>query len=51
MAGTDSPFSVIRRQDLTGRGRSVALKFANNTIDETFQIDGIGMKALLDTNV
>lgn len=51
MAGTDSPFSVIRRQDLTGRGRSIALKFANNTIDETFQIDGIGMKALLDTNV
>jgi len=51
MAGTDSPDSVIRRQDLNGRGRVIALKFANSTVDETFQIDGIGMKALLDTNV
>jgi len=46
-----SPTSVIKRQDLQGRGRSVALKFLNSSADETFQIDGIGMKALLDTNV
>ncbi len=51
MAGTDSPDSVIRRQDLNGRGRVIALKFSNSAVDETFQIDGIGMKALLDTNV
>jgi hypothetical protein len=51
MNATGTPASVIKRQDLNGRGRVVAFKFAKSTIDETFQIDGIGTKALLDTNV
>jgi hypothetical protein len=41
---------VIRR-DLTGRGRVVRFKIANNTVGETFRIDGFGSLAQLDTNV
>jgi hypothetical protein len=39
------------RRDLTGRGRVVRFKFANNTIGETFQIDGFGSFAHAETNV
>ena len=39
------------RRDLTGRGRVVRFKFANNTMDEQFRIDGLGTLAHLETNV
>lgn len=39
------------RRDLTGRGRVIKLKFANAIVDETFQIDGLGQEAYLETNV
>ncbi len=39
------------RQDLDGRGRTVRYKFANSTLSETFQIDGIGSNVHLETNV
>lgn len=39
------------RQDLAGRGRVVRYKFANATLAETFQIDGIGSNVHLETNV
>lgn len=42
--------STVRR-DLIGRGRVVRFKFANNVIGETFQIDGFGSYAHLETNV
>ena len=42
--------SSIRR-DLTGRGRVVRFKIANNAVDETFTVDGIGSSAYLETNV
>jgi len=51
MNATGTPDSVIKRQDLTGRGRTVRFYFGNNTVDENFQIDGIGIKTLLETNV
>jgi hypothetical protein len=41
---------VVRR-DLTGRGRVVRMKIANNNIGETFRIDGFGMLAQLETNI
>jgi len=41
----------IIRRDLTGRGRVVRFSFSNNIIGETFQIDGIGTLAHLETNV
>ncbi len=47
-AGTGG--DIIRR-DLTGRGRVIRLKFANTSVDETFQIDGLGTLAYLETNV
>ena len=50
MNATGTPYSVIKRQDLTGRGRTVRFYFGNSTATETFQIDGIGVKALLETN-
>src|SRR3990167_2044829 len=40
-----------QRRDLDGRGRVVRFKFANSTIGETMQIDGIGSFAHLETNV
>jgi hypothetical protein len=40
-----------QRRDLDGRGRVTRLKFANNTIGETFQIHGLGSFAHLETNV
>lgn len=40
-----------QRRDLDGRGRVVRFKFANATIGETMQIDGIGYYAHLETNV
>ena len=49
MNATGTPDSVIKRQDLTGRGRVVRFYFGNSTATETFQIDGIGMKAYLET--
>ena len=39
------------RRDLTSRGRVVRFKFANNTLDEQFRIDGLGTLAHLETNV
>ena len=39
----------FKRRDLTGRGRLVRLKFANNIIGQTFQIDGIGILGHLET--
>jgi hypothetical protein len=42
---------AVRRGDLTGRGRVIRIKFRNATIDETFQIDGLGTLAHLETNV
>jgi hypothetical protein len=40
-----------KRRDLTGRGRVIRFTFANNVLSETFQIDGIGTQAHLETNV
>jgi hypothetical protein len=40
-----------QRRDLDGRGRVVRLGFKNNTIGETFQIDGMGSLVHLETNV
>lgn len=40
---------VVRR-NLAGRGRVVRLEFSNNTVDETFQIDGIGFQLTLETD-
>jgi hypothetical protein len=39
----------VGRRDLIGRGRTVRFKFANNTLSETFQIDGLGMYLHLET--
>lgn len=47
-AGTGGAF---KRQDLTGRGRTVRFKFANLTLSEGFRIDGFGTFAHLQTNV
>jgi hypothetical protein len=41
----------VFRRDLTGRGRVVRFMFANNVKGETFQIDGFGTMAHLETNV
>jgi len=41
----------VTRRDLAGRGRVVRFKFANNTLDESFRIDGFGTFAHLETNV
>ena len=41
----------MRRRDLTGRGRVVRFKFANNVLNEGFQIDGLGQMPHLETNV
>ena len=38
------------RRDLTGRGRVVRFKFANNSVDQTFRIDGFGALPHLETN-
>ena len=40
-----------QRRDLTGRGRVVRFKYGNNTIGETFQIDGMGSFVHAETNV
>lgn len=40
-----------KRLTLKGRGRVVRFKFANNAVDETFRIDGMGMFPHLETNV
>jgi len=40
----------VKRRNLTGRGRVVRMKFENNVVDETFQIDGLGTQAHLETN-
>jgi len=40
----------ITRRDLTGRGRVVSFKFGMNTTDSSFQIDGLGTEARLETN-
>ena len=42
---------LVKRQDLTGRGRSVRFKFANSALAEQFRIDGFGTFAHLQTNV
>ena len=39
------------RQDLIGRGRVVRFKFSNNSMGETFRIDGFGSFAHLETMV
>jgi hypothetical protein len=41
----------FRRVDLDGRGRVIRFKFSNNTLGETFRIDGLGLYAHLETNV
>jgi hypothetical protein len=41
---------AVKRRDLTGRGRVVRFRFSNNVLGETFQIDGIGTLAHLETN-
>jgi hypothetical protein len=38
------------RRDLTGRGRVVRYGFKNNSIGESFQIDGIGLVVQLETD-
>ena len=40
-----------QRRDLDGRGRVVRFGFKNSTIGETFQIDGLGSFAHLETSV
>lgn len=40
-----------QRRDLDGRGRVVRFGFKNSTIGESFQIDGVGYFAHLETNV
>ena len=42
--------NVIRRDMPLGRGRVIRFKFANNIIGKTFQIDGFGTEAHLETN-
>lgn len=42
--------TVVRR-DLTGRGRVVRFKFANNNSGEQFRIDGLGMLPHLETKI
>lgn len=37
------------RRDLSGQGRVVRYKFSNSTLDENFQIDGLGQKVYADT--
>ncbi len=46
-AGTGG--DVIRR-DLIGRGRVIRFTFANNVLGDTFQIDGLGTMAHLESN-
>lgn len=40
-----------QRRDLDGRGRVIRIGFKNANLSETFQIDGIGSFAHLETNV
>lgn len=40
-----------QRRDLDGRGRVIRFGFKNSTLTETFQIDGLGSFAHLETNV
>ena len=40
-----------QRRDLDGRGRVVRFGFKNSALSETFQIDGLGSYAHLETNV
>jgi hypothetical protein len=42
--------TAITRQDLTGRGRVVRFRFGMNTTDSSYQIDGLGTEAHLETN-
>jgi len=42
---------LVTRRDLTGRGRVARFKFSNSNLSETFQIDGVGSYAHLETNV
>jgi hypothetical protein len=42
---------AVKRRDITGRGRVVRFKFANNTLGEQFQLDGFGSLVHLETNV
>ena len=51
--GTDvyaSSGGQSRRRDLIGSGHTVRFKFQNSTVDETFQIDGFGSFANLESN-
>jgi hypothetical protein len=41
---------AIKRRDLTGRGRVVRFKFANNNMSETYRIDGFGAWTHLETH-
>ncbi len=40
-----------QRRDLDGRGRNIRFGFKNSNMSETFQIDGMGSFAHLETNV
>jgi len=42
---------AVTRRDLKGRGRVIRFKFANDVLNETYQIDGLGQLAHLETNV
>lgn len=41
----------IERRDLNGRGRVVQFLFGNNSVDENFQIDGLGQLPHLEASV
>lgn len=38
-----------QRVQIDGRGRNIRLKFSNSTLSETFQVDGLGINATLET--
>ncbi len=41
----------VQRQDLTGRGRVIRIKFSNNVAGESFIIDGFGALPHLETQI
>ena len=47
---TISATNLSVRRDLIDRGRVIRFKFANNLTGTSYQIDGIGVQAHLETN-
>ena len=41
----------VQRRDLDGRGRVMRIKFSNSTLEETWQLDGVGTLPHLETEV